>query len=190
MFPRKTRRELFDPAESFGWNPANTFRCVSSVCATFRSYSYLPNQRKVFPSGMTSRSLVSTLCCLNTSSSSFPKSPPTTATTRTSVKKLAEIEKCEAEPPNIFSRLPNGVSTASKATEPTTSRDIEFGIWNLESGIPIKNQNGRTWLCYSLLLTVNRLRFTYFRFRAAERLQIVLSFCAKHALRMIVDQLG
>src|SRR5437762_5875618 len=136
MFPRNTRRELFDPAESFGWNPANTFKCVSSVCATFRSYSYLPNQRKVFPSGITSRSAVSTLCCLNTLSSSFPKSPPTTATTRTSVKKLAEIEKCEAEPPNIFSRLPNGVSTASNATEPTTSRDIDYlesgiGIWNL-----------------------------------------------------------
>ena len=40
-------------------------------------------------------------------------------------KKLAEIEKCDAEPPNIFSHLPNGVSTESNATEPTTKRDID-----------------------------------------------------------------
>src|SRR5258706_13669130 len=43
---------------------------------------------------------------------------------RTSVKKLAEIEKWEPEPPSIFSHLPKGVSTASNATEPTTRRDI------------------------------------------------------------------
>src|SRR5437667_12700398 len=73
---------------------------------------------------MTSRSDVSTLWRANTSRSAWPKSRPTTATTRTSVKKLAEIEKCEAEPPSIRSRLPNGVSTLSKATEPTTSSDI------------------------------------------------------------------
>ena len=36
------------------------------------------------------------------------KSPPTTPTMLTSVKKLAEIEKCEAEPPSIFSHLPKG----------------------------------------------------------------------------------
>ena len=41
-------------------------------------------------------------------------------------KLIAEIEKCDAEPPNIFSRFPNGVSTASNATEPTTSRDISY----------------------------------------------------------------
>ena len=29
------------------------------------------------------------------------------------VKKLAEIEKCDAEPPSILSHLPKGVSTAS-----------------------------------------------------------------------------
>src|SRR5438093_6860308 len=88
---------------------------------------------------MTSRSEVSTWWQAKTSRSAWPKSPPTTATTRTSVKKLAEIEKCDAEPPSMRSRLPNGVSTASKATEPTTSNDIvrlwiadlEFGIWNL-----------------------------------------------------------
>ena len=54
------------------------------------------------------------------------KSPPTTPTILTSVKKLAEIEKCEAEPPSILSHLPKGVSTASNATEPTTRRDIGF----------------------------------------------------------------
>jgi hypothetical protein len=31
----------------------------------------------------------------------------------TFVKKLAEIEKCEAEPPSILSHLPKGVSTVS-----------------------------------------------------------------------------
>src|SRR6266480_1936784 len=78
---------------------------------------------------MTSRSEVSTWWRANTSSSAWPKSPPTTATTRTSVKKLAEIEKCDADPPSMRSRLPNGVSTASKATEPTTSNDIcDFGL--------------------------------------------------------------
>jgi hypothetical protein len=39
------------------------------------------------------------------------------------VKKLADSPKCVADPPNILSRLPNGVSTASNATEPTTSND-------------------------------------------------------------------
>src|ERR1044072_8671681 len=43
---------------------------------------------------------------------------------RTSVKKLAAIEKCEAAPPSILSILPKGVSTASNATEPTTRRDM------------------------------------------------------------------
>src|ERR1051326_3784524 len=61
-----------------------------------------------------------------TSISSSPKSPPTTATTRTSVKKLADREKCAAEPPSILSRLPKGVSTASNATEPTTSNDTFY----------------------------------------------------------------
>src|ERR1041385_1302839 len=52
------------------------------------------------------------------------KSPPTTATILTLVKKLAEIEKCDAEPPSILSHLPKGVSTASYATDPTTRRDM------------------------------------------------------------------
>src|SRR6266446_5980839 len=100
---------------------------------------------------MTSRSDVSTLWRANTSRSAWPKSPPTTATTRTSVKKLAEIEKCDADPPSIRSRLPNGVSTASKATEPTTSKDI-LVISNLELRIVnCEFQIGRTCcLCFLL----------------------------------------
>ena len=54
------------------------------------------------------------------SSSSEPKSSPTTPTTRTSVNMLAEIEKCVAAPPRMRSRRPNGVSSESNATEPTT----------------------------------------------------------------------
>ena len=40
------------------------------------------------------------------------------------MKKLAEIEKCDAEPPSILSHLPKGVSTSSYATDPTTKRDM------------------------------------------------------------------
>src|SRR4030095_5779827 len=74
------------------------------------------------------------LCFLNTSPSVSVKSPPTTPTILTSVKKLAEIEKCDAEPPSIWSHLPKGVSTASNATEPTTKSDmvlLVFGLWFL-----------------------------------------------------------
>src|SRR5437763_6957589 len=52
--------------------------------------------------------------------SSSPKSSPTGPTTRTSVKNDEASEKWTAEPPSIFSRLPNGVLTASNAIEPTT----------------------------------------------------------------------
>src|SRR3989442_10226846 len=83
---------------------------------------------------MRSRSVVSMLCRRKTSSSLGPKSPPTTDTKRTSVKKLAAIEKCDAEPPSIRGLWPKGVSTASKATEPTTSNDInDLGIPSLRS---------------------------------------------------------
>src|SRR5258705_12741563 len=58
----------------------------------------------------------------STAYSSSPKSSPTGPTTRTSVKKLAASEKCTAEPPSMRSRCPNGVCTASKAIEPTTTR--------------------------------------------------------------------
>src|SRR5438067_8857991 len=85
---------------------------------------------------MTSKSVVSTLWRVNTSLSPSPKSPPTTPTTRTSVKKLAAIEKCDAEPPSIRSRLPNGVSTASNATEPTTNSDMfsDLRFWSFDFG--------------------------------------------------------
>ena len=36
------------------------------------------------------------------------------------MKKLAASEKCVAAPPRMRSRLPNGVSSASNATDPTT----------------------------------------------------------------------
>jgi hypothetical protein len=42
------------------------------------------------------------------------------------VKKLAAIEKCDAEPPRMSSTVPLGVSTESKAMEPTTSKDTIF----------------------------------------------------------------
>ena len=60
----------------------------------------------------------------STSYSASPKSSPTGPTTRTSVKKLAASEKCTAEPPSMRSRSPNGVRTASKAIDPTTTRLI------------------------------------------------------------------
>src|SRR3954452_25300419 len=58
----------------------------------------------------------------STAYSGFPKSSPTGPTTRTSVKNDAASEKCTADPPSIRSRCPNGVCTASKAIEPTTTR--------------------------------------------------------------------
>src|SRR4051794_31473263 len=54
--------------------------------------------------------------------SSSPKSSPTGPTTRTSVKNDAASEKWTADPPSMRSRCPNGVCTASKAIEPTTTR--------------------------------------------------------------------
>src|SRR6266404_3804577 len=114
---------------------------------------------------------MSILCLAKTSRSAEPKSPPTTATTRTSVKKLAEIEKWEAEPPSMRSRLPNGVSTASNATEPTTSNDISnFGLrsWNCESGIAILEFG----ILERFLLSANCLLLTLFRLWSAQRFQI------------------
>src|SRR4051812_22407558 len=62
-----------------------------------------------------------------TSYSASVKSSPTGPTTRTSVKKLAASEKCVADPPSIRSRSPNGVRTASKAIDPTTTRLMRLG---------------------------------------------------------------
>src|SRR5712692_2770543 len=125
---------------------------------------------------MTSRSDVSTLWRANTSRSAWPKSRPTTATTRTSVKKLAEIEKCDADPPSIRSRLPNGISTASKATEPTTNKDIrDFGSRNQNCGFQFGRTKCSLRTAYCLLLTVLRLR-------PAESFQILVSLLAKRTV--------
>src|SRR5258706_10898282 len=72
-------------------------------------------------------------CLLKTSHSASPKSPPTTPTAFTFVKKLADNPKCVAAPPRTLSRLPNGVSIASNATEPTTVKDIKKGSPRIES---------------------------------------------------------
>src|SRR5512138_3385146 len=54
------------------------------------------------------------------------KSSPTTATSETSVKKLAAVEKYVAEPPSTFSPRPKGVSTISNATVPTTTMPMRL----------------------------------------------------------------
>src|SRR5262245_32754279 len=53
------------------------------------------------------------------------KSSPTTATAITLVKKDAAVEKNVAEPPSTSSFFPNGVSTESSATLPTTRSDMD-----------------------------------------------------------------
>ena len=52
--------------------------------------------------------------------SASPKSSPTGPTMRVSASCDEAIEKCTAAPPSRRSRLPAGVSTASKAMDPTT----------------------------------------------------------------------
>src|SRR3954454_694489 len=56
--------------------------------------------------------------------SSSPKSSPTGPTTRVSARNEDASEKCTAEPPSRRSRLPDSVSTASKAMQPTTVSDM------------------------------------------------------------------
>ena len=56
----------------------------------------------------------------STAYSASPKSSPTGPTTRVSARNEEASEKCTAAPPSRRSRLPVGVSTASKAMEPTT----------------------------------------------------------------------
>src|SRR5437879_2175735 len=118
----------------------------------------------------------------NTSLSACPKSPPTTATTRTSVKKLAEMEKWDAEPPSMRSRFPNGVSTASNATEPTTSNDMdEFGIADFGLRIVFQELNS-TSSAYCLLLIILRPR-------AAQRFQVFHRLALEPAVRITIHQL-
>ena len=50
-----------------------------------------------------------------------PKSSPTTATSRTSLKNDAAMLKNVAAPPTTRETSPNGVRIESKATEPTVS---------------------------------------------------------------------
>src|SRR3954466_3176691 len=59
-----------------------------------------------------------------TAYSSSPKSSPTGPTTRVSAKNDDAMEKWTAEPPSSRGREAVGVSTASKAMEPTTVRDM------------------------------------------------------------------
>jgi hypothetical protein len=59
-----------------------------------------------------------------TAYSSAPKSSPTGPTMRVSARNEEASAKWTAAPPSRRSRLPVGVSTASKAIEPTTVRDI------------------------------------------------------------------
>src|ERR671924_662354 len=61
----------------------------------------------------------------STANSGSPKSSPTGPTTRVSARKEDASEQCTAEPPSSRSRLPYGVSTASKAIEPTTVSVME-----------------------------------------------------------------
>ena len=89
------------------------------VLASFRFSRYEPSQKKLFP-GARSMPRISMLRLLKTASCSGPKSSPTTAITRTSVKKLAASAKCVAAPPRQRSCRPAGVSIESNATLPTT----------------------------------------------------------------------
>src|SRR5580765_7231316 len=50
-----------------------------------------------------------------------------TPTSWTPQRWLADAEKNVADPPRTSSALPNGVSTESRATEPTTRRDMSLG---------------------------------------------------------------
>src|SRR5436190_1408730 len=118
------------------------------------------------------------------------------------------MEKCEPEPPSILSHLPNGVSTSSKATEPTTSRDIEFGFRIADFGLEISDLRSSslepdTWYfvlsttrlpasAHCLLPTAHCLLLTAFwnlRFYASERLQRIFGLLTKLALRMVVNEL-
>src|SRR5213592_901894 len=70
-----------------------------------------------------------------------------TPTSCTFVRWLADAEKKIADPPRTSSALPNGVSTESSATEPTTSRDIGGCLIKMSS-----RGAKRRGICCSLLL--------------------------------------
>src|SRR5687768_5811068 len=106
-----------------GRKNSNTFRCVKIVSRAFRSKEYLPAQWKVSPAVL-SRPSRSMPRPRNAAISFSPKSSPTTATRFTGAKNDAATEKKEALPPSTRSARPNGVSTVSYATLPTTRIDI------------------------------------------------------------------
>src|SRR6476469_10140790 len=66
-----------------------------------------------------------------------------TPTTLTLVRWLADAEKKVAAPPRTSSALPNGVSTESSATEPTTRTDIRlYPVWKVASQLhPLRRGN-------------------------------------------------
>src|SRR4051812_17918134 len=125
MFARKRTSVLRCCSFSCGAKLAKTLSCVSRVFATFRSNPYSPLQKNVFSPDTRCRPSRLMRRPLKTDASSSPKSSPTTATIDTSLKNEAATEKYVAEPPMQRSTLPNGVSSASNATLPTTRMPIE-----------------------------------------------------------------
>ena len=94
MLARNSTSAAREAADSFGFQPANTFSYVSSVAREFRSQPYSPAQKNVRPPMMRSTSARS---CPSRSedhpSSLSPKSSPTGPTTRTRSKKHAARAK-------------------------------------------------------------------------------------------------
>src|SRR5947209_5354859 len=81
--------------------------------------SYSPTQRNVFPGLRCSPSRFTPRSRSNEIALSG-KSSPTTPTNWTRVYRPAAMEKKTAVPPRASSARPNGVSTVSSATDPTT----------------------------------------------------------------------
>gem|GEM_PF-6148361 len=79
---------------------------------------------------------------VSTASFSGVKSSPTTAITRTGVKKLAASAKWVAAPPRQRSARPAGLSMVSNATLPTTRIDMREFLSSLVRGI--KRRYGST----------------------------------------------
>ena len=51
-------------------------------------------------------------------------------------QKFAEAEKKVPEPPRTSEAFPNGVSTESSATDPTTRTVMDWGVWYASGGAP------------------------------------------------------
>src|SRR5688500_17165453 len=91
------------------------------------------------------------------------KSSPITPTTCTSQKQDAAAVKKVADPPRASSALPKGVSTVSRATLPTTRRDIGSG----ERKVRHSREGGNPGLGQQLLLPLHPLRCRYPQYRQA-----------------------